>query len=60
MESKLRSEYEKSVSDFRETEDWVNKMKEAYNKIDSDKNAASQAIVIAYNKILDPSSVVRE
>jgi hypothetical protein len=35
-------------------------MEEAYNLIDTDKNAASQAITIAYNKILDPGSVVRE
>ena len=60
LEEKLRKEYDKSVSDAQETIDWVNKMEEAYNLIDSNKNAASQAIVIAYNKILDPGSVVRE
>ena len=60
MESKLRSEYDKAVSDAQETIDWVNKMQEAYNVLDTDKNAASQAIVIAYNKILDPGSIVRE
>ena len=60
MEEKLRKEYDKAVSDAQETIDWVNKMQEAYNLIDTNKNAASQAIVIAYNKILDPGSVVRE
>ena len=60
MEEKLRKEYDKAVSDAQETIDWVNKMEEAYNQIDTNKNAASQAIVIAYNKILDPWSVVRE
>ena len=60
MEEKLRKEYDKIVSDSQETIAWVNKMEEAYNLIDSDKNAASQAIVIAYNKILDPGSIVRE
>lgn len=60
LENKLRSEYDKAISDAQETIDWVNKMQEAYNVIDTDRNAASQAIVIAYNKILDPGSIVRE
>jgi hypothetical protein len=53
MEQKYKSEYDKAVADAQETIDWVNKMDEAYDLVDSDLNAASQALVIAYNKILD-------
>lgn len=60
MESKLRTEYDKAVEDAQATIDWVNKMDEAYDLIDTNLNAASQALVIAYNKILDSGSVVRE
>lgn len=60
MEEKLRKEYDKAVSDAQETIDWVNKMDDAYKLVDTDLNAASQALVIAYNKILDSWSVVRE
>ena len=60
MEEKLRKEYDSLVSDAQETIDWVNKMDEAYKLVDTDLNAASQALVIAYNKILDSWSVVRE
>ena len=59
-EKSWRDFYDKKAKEAQETLDWVNKMEEAYNLIDTDKNAASQAITIAYNKILDPGSVVRE
>jgi len=60
LEKNWRDFYDKKAKEAQETLDWVNKMEEAYNLIDTDKNAASQAITIAYNKILDPGSVVRE
>ena len=60
VEKNWRDFYDKKASDAQETLDWVRKMEEAYNLVDTDKNAASQAITIAYNKILDPGSVVRE
>lgn len=60
LEKNWRDFYDKKAKEAQETLDRVNKMEEAYNLIDTDKNAASQAITIAYNKILDPGSVVRE
>lgn len=60
MEEKLRKEYDKATEDANATIDWVNKMDDAYAQVDDNLNAASQALVIAYNKILDEWSVVRE
>lgn len=60
MEEKLRKEYDSGVQDYQKTIDWVSKMEEAFDLIDESPNAAGQALVIAYNKILDPGSVVRE
>jgi len=60
MESSLRKEYDKATEDATATINWVQKMDDAYAMVDDNLNAASQALVIAYNKILDESSVVRE
>ena len=72
--AKIMSAEQSLMSKFNSMNDWnkealtqINKMQQALDAIDADKkndkktlNSASQTIVTAFNKILDPSSVVRE
>ena len=52
--------YNKNASSYQTAIDLYETMKTAYDNIDKNKNAGTQAIVYAYNKIMDEWSVVRE
>jgi len=62
------SEIQKNIQRFtqgqREVQRQYSTMKEAFDRLDKgeakDLNATTQAIITSFNKILDPSSVVRE
>ena len=72
--AKIMSAEQSLMSKFNSMNDWnkealtqINKMQQALDAIAADKkndkktlNSASQTIVTAFNKILDPTSVVRE
>ena len=60
MEEKLRKEYDNYVEPYVETLNWANNMEQAYSVWDKNRAASTQTIVMWFNKILDPDSVVRE
>jgi len=68
MEKDLRKEYQTTTKETREAVRQIDIMNTAYNSIkdegedveQSKMNAASQGILVVYQKMLDPTSVVRE
>lgn len=63
--SALRKEFLSQTKDFKTVSDAYTKMDAAFNRLQQNqslasKNAVDQAIVIVFNKMLDPGSVVRE
>jgi hypothetical protein len=65
-EFKISSEFEKYAKEARSAQQYVNLADIAYNDIARDLkegksiNAQSQALVVSFNRLIDPSSVVRE
>ena len=67
FETKLKKEFDNANEWNQASVTQINKMNQALAKIDKNQswsklynNAASQTIIMAFNKLLDPNSVVRE
>src|SRR5439155_2391272 len=60
----LQKNLTRSTTGIKDIQRNYNNMKSAYDRLDSgqanDLNATTQAIITPFNKIMDPSSVVRE
>ena len=65
-EKDLRKEFETRTGDFRKAKSQINVIRTSYQKALADDeagksiNASSQGVLVAFQKLLDPTSVVRE